>query len=236
MAEIKNLLKHCFLFHGLPEQALDDLESTGSVKSFQPGQTIFSEGDPADGFHVVIRGRVKIFKVSSEGREQILHILGPNEPFGEAAVFAQARFPANALATEATVTFHIRRDRFVNLLRKDPSLAMNLLAILSRRLMYFARMIGDLSLKEVPGRLATYLLILRNRQNPDEGNQVILDISKTQLASLLGTIPETLSRIFSRMQKAGIIRVSGPEIKLLDIRALEELSGTIFHERPLDIQ
>ncbi len=236
MMEIKNLLKSCFLFKGLPEKELEDLESIGSVKQFKPRQTIFLEGDPADGFHVIMEGKVKIYKLSSEGREQILHIFGPKEPFGEAAVFAQARFPANAMATEKTMTFFIQRNKFVNLLKEDPWLAMNLLAVLSKRLMYFARMIGDLSLKEVPGRLATYLLILKSRQKPAENASVVLDISKTQLASLLGTIPETLSRIFSKMQKAGIIEVKGPEIKILDTSALEELSGTIFHDKPLHIE
>jgi len=236
MTDIKDLLKNCFLFRGLPANALEGLKSTGSVKQFKPRQIIFLEGDPAEGFHIIMEGRVKIYKLSTEGREQILHIFGPDEPFGEAAVFARARFPANAMATETTTTFHIQRDKFVNLLKQDPSLAMNLLAVLSKRLMYFARMIGDLSLKEVPGRLATYLLILKNRQHPKDNSPIILDIPKTQLASLLGTIPETLSRIFSKMQKAGIIQVQGPEIKLLDVPALEELSGVIFHENPLDIE
>ncbi len=234
MAEIKDLLQRCFLFKGLPEDALDDIGSVGSIKEFKPRQTVFIEGDPADGFHIIIKGRVKIFKLSSEGREQILHVFGPGEPFGEAAVFAQARFPANATAMEHTKTFYIPRTGFVLLLKQDPSLALNLLAILSRRLMNFARMIGDLSLKEVPGRLATYLLILMNKQAT--GTRVVLDMPKTQLASLLGTIPETLSRIFSRMQREEIIAVQGPEITILDINALEELSGTIFQEDHLKLE
>ena len=228
MTRVKDLLQKCFLFRGLPEQALNNIGAVGTVRRFKSRQNIFLEGDAAEGFYIVIKGRIKIFKLSSEGREQILHVFGPGEPFGEAAVFAQARFPANATAMKDSETFYIQRNSLVLLLNQDPSLALNLLAILSRRLMNFARMIGDLSLKEVPGRLATYLLILMNRQNSTE--RVTLDMPKTQLASLLGTIPETLSRIFARMQKEGILTVQGPEIRVLDIDALRELSGTFLKE------
>ena len=224
-AEIKDLLERCFLFKGLPGKAIEDIAAIGIVREFGSRETIFMEGDPAEGFHIVVEGRIKIFKLSSEGREQILHVFGPGEPFGEAAVFAKTKFPANAMAMKKTNTFYVPRDGFVLLLKQDPSLALNLLAILSRRLMNFAGMIGDLSLKEVPGRLATYLLILRDRQNA--AGSVTLDMPKTQLASLLGTIPETLSRIFARMQKQGILIVQGPEIRFLDIDALEEISGTV---------
>jgi CRP/FNR family transcriptional regulator len=231
---IKDLLLKCFLFKGLPVKAIEDIRAIGAVREFGSREIIFMEGDPAEGFHMVVEGRVKIFKLSSEGREQILHVFGMGEPFGEAAVFAKSKFPANAMAMEKTETFYIPRDNFVLLLQQDPSLAINLLAILSRRLMNFAGMIGDLSLKEVPGRLATYLLILRDRQNAT--GSVTLDMPKTQLASLLGTIPETLSRIFARMQKQEILIVQGPEIKFLDIDTLVEISGIISQENHLHME
>ncbi|RUM92427.1 MAG: Crp/Fnr family transcriptional regulator [Thermodesulfatator sp.] len=231
MNNTRQLLEACFLFRGLPEKALENIHAIGTINRFRQKQNIFMEGEPADGFHIIMSGRVKIFKLSSEGREQILHLFGPGEPFGEAAVFAGDVFPANAMATEDTETFYIPRKRFVFLLEQDPSLAMNLLAIFSKRLMRFARMIGDLSLKEVPGRVATYLLILMNRQQTQQ--LVTLDMTKTQLASLLGTIPETLSRIFARMQKNNIIKVRGRQIEILDMAALQKLSGNIFQDSEL---
>jgi CRP-like cAMP-binding protein len=108
------------------------------------------------------------------------------------------------------------------LIRKTPDLALNMLAVLSRRLRRFAHLIEDLSLKEVPARLAAYLLYLR-QANEGSGN-LELDIPKGQLASLLGTIPETLSRILSKMNKKGLIESDGPRIRLLDVRALEDLA------------
>ncbi len=220
---VKDVLKSCFLFSGLSQSYIDQLEQIGQVRSYKKKEAIFFEGEPADGFYIIMSGKVKIFKLSSEGREQILHIFGPGEPFGEAAVFAGAMFPANSAAMEKTDVFYIPRAAFERLIKENPSLSLNLLAILSKRLMIFARMIGDLSLKEVPGRLATYLLITSAKRGG--ADSITLDLTKTQLASLLGTIPETLSRILSRMQRSGIIEVKGSRIEIKNRMELENISG-----------
>jgi len=220
---ISKTLQSCFLFKGLPDQYLRQIEVVGNLCTFGKNESIFFEGEPATDFHIVLSGKVKIFKLSAEGREQILHVFGPGEPFGEAAVFAGVPFPANASAMEKSSTFQIPRSGFERLLQENPPLCLNLLAILSKRLMIFARMIGDLSLKEVPGRLATYLLISSAKRGG--ADSIDLDLTKTQLASLLGTIPETLSRILSRMQRAGIIKVKGSNIEIKDRQELERISG-----------
>ena len=190
---------------------------------FRRGQIIFSEGDEGTGFYVVIWGRVKIFKLSSEGKEQILHIFGPREPFGEVPVFTGQHFPANAEAMEESRIFYFPRDSFIRLIEKNPSLALNMLAVLSRRLHRFTRLIDDLSLKEVPGRLASYLLYMSEQKRGSD--ELELNITKGQLASLLGTIPETLSRILGRMTRQGLIESEGPRIKILDRQGLEGLAG-----------
>ena len=102
----------------------------------------------------------------------------------------------------------------------NPSLALNMLAMLALRLRRFTTQIENLSLKEVPGRLASYLLYLTEEQG--RSDRVVLDIPKGQLASLLGTSSETLSRIFAKMTEEGLIRVEGKTIDLLDIERLKE--------------
>ncbi|NTW17904.1 MAG: Crp/Fnr family transcriptional regulator, partial [Syntrophaceae bacterium] len=109
------------------------------------------------------------------------------------------------------------------LIRKDPSLALNMLAVLSWRLRKFAALIEDLSLKEVPGRLAAYLLYMGKKSKP--GNEFDLDISKGQLASLLGTIPETLSRILGKMSRQGLISAKGSRIRIIDLATIEEIAN-----------
>lgn len=210
------------LFEGLPENQLSDLATIALEKAFKKGASIFSEGDPGDGFYVVKEGRVKIYKISSEGKEQILHVFGSGEPFGEAPVFEGRRFPAHAEALMDTVCIFFPRKSFTELISKNPSLAMNMLGVLSRRLRRFAALVEDLSLKEVPGRLAAYLLYLSETEsNPTE---LSLDIAKGQLAGMLGTIPETLSRILGKLVKQGFIEAVGPKIKIMNRKGLEELA------------
>ena len=170
---------------------------------------------------MVVTGRVKIFKVSVEGKEQILHLFGPGESFGEVSVFTGQGFPADAVTSVQTVLLFFPRAAFSALIQKDPTLALNMLAELSGRLRHFAGLIEDLSLKEVPGRLAKYLLYLSDGKGDGE---VALDVSKGQLASLLGTIPETLSRILARMHRQGVIRLRGSQIRILDRPGIEQIA------------
>jgi CRP/FNR family transcriptional regulator len=120
--------------------------------------------------------------------------------------------------------FFFPRTAFIDLIKKNPSLAMNMLAMLSRRLRRFTALVEDLSLKEVPGRLSAYLLYLSETKNREDN--LTLDISKAQLASLLGTIPETLSRILARMSGEELIESDGHRtIRILDRDGLEELAS-----------
>ena len=156
--------------------------------------------------------------MSPAGKEYILHISAPGEMIAEATVFHGHPFPANAETLVKSSLLFFPRELFVELVHKTPSVAMNMLALLSMRLRRFASQIENLSLKEVPARLAGYLIYLSDEQG---GEDVIeLGISKGQLASLLGTIPETLSRIFSKMSEEGLIEVNGRTIRIVDRDAL----------------
>jgi CRP/FNR family transcriptional regulator len=215
-------LSHIPLFEGLPADQQEALAAISVEKRFKRGHTVFSEGDPGAGFFVVSTGKVKIFKLSLDGKEQILHIFGPGEPFGEVPVFEGRRFPAHAVALEDSSFLFFPRVAFIDLIKNNPSLALNMLAVLSRRLRRFAALVDDLSLKEVPARLAAHLLYLSSEQGGSDA--VRLDIPKGQLAALLGTIPETLSRILAKMTKQGLVEGDGPRITILDREVLTELA------------
>lgn len=211
------------LFRGLQTAELEELAMILTDQAFKRGQLIFSEGDDGVGFYVVISGKVKIFKLSIEGKEQILHVFGPGEPFAEVAVFSGSKFPANALALETSRVFFFPRESFMSLIKSNPALALNMMAELSFRLKKFARLIEDLSLKEVPGRLANHILFLADNQ--DNNGEVNLELTKAHLASLLGTIPETLSRILTKMTKQGLIESTGSKISILDYDSLSDLAS-----------
>ena len=223
MKNIGEILAITPLFKGLSARQLDEIAAIAIDRRYKRGESIFLEGDAADGFYIVAHGQVKIFKTSQEGKEQILHIYGPGSPFGEVPVFSGSRFPANAQALVNSLVLFLSRKAFVEVITRNPSLSMNMLGELSMRLRQFTVQIENLSLKEVPARLASYLIYLsREQESPD---RVTLDISKGQLASLLGTIPETLSRIFAKMSAQNLIRVDGKDIHLLDPLGLEDLSS-----------
>jgi len=211
------------LFEGLPGKQLQELAAIVVEKKYKKGQTLFSEGSKATGFYVIVSGKLKIYKLSLEGKEQILHIFGEGEFFGEVPVFAGGNYPAHAETLEASQVLFFPRNAFIELIKSEPQLSMNMLASLSLRLRRFTHLIEDLSLKEVPGRLAAYLLYLSEHEK--ESKSFDLDITKGQLASLLGTIPETLSRILGKLSQQGFIQVEGRTIKILDRDGLESLSA-----------
>ncbi len=224
MEKTTEVLADVPLFEGLPQDQLRRLAAISLPRQMEKGAFIFSEDEVADGFYVVVSGAVKIYKMSPEGKEKILHIFGPPEPFGEVPVFAGKRFPAYAQALSAGQLLFFPRTAFVRLLAEMPSLSLNMLAVLSARLRQFTVQIESLSLKEVPGRLAAYLLSLAQEQGRE--GTVALTMPKGQLAGILGTIPETLSRIFARMSQQGLIQVSGRRIALLDRGGLSTIAET----------
>jgi len=222
MKKILDVISTIPLFNGLPDDQLEAIKKIAIEKQINKGEIVVSEGDDGKGFFVIIEGRVKVFKVSAEGKEQILHIFGPGQPFGEVPVFAGQRFPANAQAIDKARVLFFPRVAIVDLITANPSLALNMLAEMSKKLRLFAVQIENLSLKEMPARLASYLIHLADEQGEEES--VNLKISKGQLASILGTIPETLSRIFAKLSGNNLIRVEGKKITLLDRNGLEDLS------------
>ncbi len=209
------------LFSGLTEGQLAELAGIAGTRRLAKGATAFDEGDPAEGFYAVDAGLVRIFKTNPAGKEQILHVFGPGEVLGEAAVFSGRRFPASAQALEDTVLVFFPRERFRALLKDDPDLGLNMLGLLSARLRQFAAKIEALSLKEVPARLAAHLLVLQAAAGRATFS---LDLPKGMLASLIGTIPETLSRVMRKLTDQEIIRLEGASVTVLDEAALTALA------------
>jgi len=220
---IFDVISQASLFKGLPVEQVEELSRICLDQRYRKGQELFSEGSRAKGFYLAVTGKFKIYKLSPDGKEQILHIFGGGEIFGEVPAFAGENYPANAEAIEAGRALFFPRMSFLELIGREPAIAVNLLGILSQRLRRFTHMIEDLSLKEVPGRLAAYLIYLSERSGSIQ--DLDLDITKTQLASLLGTIPETLSRILAKLAQQGIISVEGRTIRVLDRKSLESLAA-----------
>lgn len=222
MKKISDFLAGIPSFNGLSENQIEKIKQIIVHRHFNKGESIFFEGDHGDGFYVLVCGLVKIFKVSSEGKEHIMRILGAGEPFGQVAVYAGRSFPASAQAIAKSHLLFFPRTAFIELITKNPSLALSMLSVLSMRLREFTVHVENLALKEVPGRLAAYLLYLADEQENEK--LVNLNVSKVQISSLLGTTPETLSRILTRLAGKGLIEIKRHEIKMLNHKGLEELA------------
>lgn len=210
------------LFEGLERDQLRNIANIAQKRAYRRGEVIFLEGDQGNGFYIVNTGQVKIYKISAEGKEQILHLFGSGESFGEVSLFTGHGFPANAKANTNVTCLFIPRNGFIDIIRQDPALALNMLGVMSLRLRKFAGLIEDLSLREVPGRLSAYLLFLSNKALDSE--YLELEVSKGQLAALLGTIPETLSRILTRMTRLGLLKSEGCRVRILDKSALQKIA------------
>lgn len=182
---------------------------------------VFRPSQQADKFFLVLQGQVKIYKLSAGGDEQLLHRYGPGETFGEAAMWAKVPFPAHAQAVDEVRLLVVSRAALARALARNAELAMGMLAGLSAKLREFNQLIEQLSLKDVPARLALVLLKEGARR---QNKPFRLGRTKRELASEIGTVPETLSRALAKMRDQGVIRVKGAEITILDLEALEELA------------
>ncbi len=225
---MRRILEKSQLFAGLDPASLAEVETATSIRHVGKGEILFSEGDPAVSFFVVGEGKVKIFKLSPDGKEQILMIAKPGDTFAEAAIFNDGRYPAAAEAIEESELLAINRDRFILLLGHNPNLAFGLIARLCQLLRKMAALVEGLSLTDVTTRVAHYLVRQADRaiaQNKAAGNDVTVTLpeKKTLLASQLGTIPETLSRSLAKLTKEGVIEVDGPRIHIRDLKHLREL-------------
>jgi CRP/FNR family transcriptional regulator len=229
-----DILRRCPLFAGLKEEDLKRIRTIALLKHVWKREILFSEGEEAKGFYVLLSGKVKLYKISPEGKEQILHVVSAPDAFAEAALFLEGSYPAFAEALSDSQLLFFRKRDFIHLIEKNPQLSINMIVSLSQFLKRFTSLIEELSLKEVSSRIAKYLIDLSLKLSKvdttrfREGRvpmEVELDLSKTQLASKLGTISETLSRTLAKMKAKGIIDVKKNRILILNRKLLEELAS-----------
>lgn len=220
--DIQDTIRKCHLFSGVTDADLNLLATVCRLREHRRGEILFEQGEQAVGFYVVVSGKVKIYKLSPEGKERILHIVLPGNTFAEAAIFADGCYPAFAEPLEKSTLMFFPKNDFLDLLHQHSQIAINIIGGLSKFLRQFVVQIEDLTFRDVPARLARYLAEIGG----DEQSQVTLPFSKTQLASNLGTVSETLSRTFRKMSDEEIIRVQGKTIEILDVDRLLDLADS----------
>lgn len=217
MPKRKDEIRKLPLFSDLSEEQLEKISAIVRVRALKRKQVLFREGDPVEGMFFVLDGRLKLYKLAPDGKEHILHVVSPGQGFAEAAVFMRGGYPAFAEALQASSVLCLPKAEFIGLMREEPDISLAIIATMSRYLKLFADRIEDLSLKDVSARFARWMLKLAEEKGCDFWD---LEITKSELASQLGTVSETLSRTLRKFQDEGWIQVRGRFMKILDRNAL----------------
>ncbi len=221
--DLQNRIKETDLFDGVSAEGIRRLAAGGALKKFKANETVVGEADPVRSFYVVLSGQIKLSRSSPDDKEQTLQLLVSGDPFGLCTAFATETFPAGAVAIGESEVLLIPGVLVEAVAKTEPALLLNIIRILSRRLKNSMDLIESLSLKEIPGRLAGFLVHELSRQKA--GAQAIeLSISQRELSKILGVTPEALSRTFRKMADEGIAAASGRSVRILNQKALESLA------------
>jgi CRP/FNR family transcriptional regulator len=222
----KETLKDLPIFCGLETKNLRQITQISRLVKFPKNKIVFLEAEEYRGFYIVLKGKVKIFKVSLDGKENILHLIKPPHTFAEVPMFEGGNYPASAQTLEESILLFIPKDEFLDLIQKDISLSLKMIAGFAKRLKSLSQRIEDISSKDVTYRLAKYLIeeIEKNGTYNLAEPFIRLSITKSDVASFLGTITETLSRTFKKLQNENVIRVEGKKIFIKDYSRLKDLA------------
>lgn len=223
-ADINGLLSRLPLFAQVDAETVSELALNTQEVRLEKGKLLFQQGDPADGFYVVVYGQVKLGFAAQSGHEKVVEILGPLQSFGEAVMFMGRPYPVFAQALSDTLLLHMPGEPILALIERNGGFARRMLAGLSIRLHSLVQDVESYSLRSSTQRLIGYLL-----RNADEaaGNaaEIDLETSKQVLASRLNLTPETFSRILHALTEAKLISVNGKHIKIHDIAKLNAYEG-----------
>jgi CRP/FNR family transcriptional regulator, dissimilatory nitrate respiration regulator len=219
--ETKDYLKKSRLCKGLDDSELEKVAGIAKLRKLKKGEILFFEGDEATGFFLLLKGRVKVYKSSADGKEQILHQITPGQIFAEVAIFHGNHFPADCASIDNSLVAFFPKQSFLNLIEKSPQISLKIIGSLAAFLREFTIMVENLSLKEVPGRISWYLL---QKYNDSDNPVIMLDITKAELAKHLGTLSETLSRGFRKLTDQEIIKVEKQKITILNLDRLTDIA------------
>jgi CRP/FNR family cyclic AMP-dependent transcriptional regulator len=213
-----DILRKVPLFSDLPDEDLEKLALVAVKKTYPKDNVIFFEQDEGDSLFIISRGSVKVAKISDEGKEVILAILGPGEFFGDMSLLDGQPRSATVIAVEETEVSSIRRQEFLNLIKDSPHMSVKLLAVLSQRLRDANSKIGNLALLDVYGRLARILMDFAKIEGRKLENGKIAFRRPTHqaIANMIGTSRETVTRTLGDLHRRGYIQISGKEIIIKD--------------------
>lgn len=224
--DVRQILVRLPLFVELTTQQIGSIAEGAREKRLAKGEMLFQKGDPSRGFYVIIFGQIKLAFPSSQGNEKVINILGPQQSFGEAAMFMDRPYPVFAEALSDTLLLHINRNVVFDLLEQDNSFARRMLAGLSARLRALVQDVESYSLRSTTQRVIGFLLKhvdgVPVSHSGSKDIVIALPTSKQVIASRLSLTPETLSRVFHDLSAHKLISVHGKQITVHDVERLRQ--------------
>ncbi|MBA4407085.1 Crp/Fnr family transcriptional regulator [bacterium] len=206
------------IFSELPDETLEKIEQIGTRKDYKKNDVILMEEETGTALFVIVKGKVKVARSSSDGREVILTILSDSDFFGEMAILDGLTRSATVTAIDETELFLLQRNDFMGLLHEHPEISVALLQEMTKRLRAADMKIKALSLKDAEGKVATVILQLADEIGKIKQGKVEIDKLPLQqdLANMAGTSRETISRTLHSFAKKGLVELEGSKLKILD--------------------
>jgi len=225
-SRIDQAFRATVLYRALAADDRARLGEVSSLRSYDKGAVVFSEGDPSDFLCTIVSGRTKVVKMLPSGKEVILEIFGPGDPVGAVVAYEGRPYPATAIAIEPTTCLLVRRAAFFALLERHPTLVRSFILGLTHRIVELTRRIPEVAGGRVETRFAHLFLKLADKMGVPraEGTFIPMALSRQDLADLTGTTIETCIRIMSRWGKETIVRTEKEGFVLMDREALESLA------------
>lgn len=215
------------LFSELSIEQLRNISAISKVKKFRKGEILFRTGENYLGFYILLKGIIKVYDLTKDGKENVIHIVKPVNIFADIPLFEGRDYPVTAEALSESLAMLVPRKAFIELLKKHPEISLKMLGGFAKRMKALVVQIEDLSSKEVINRLAKYLLKEIKKSGTEKLPEpfIKLTVPKFVIASYLGTITETLSRTFKKLQEEKTIRTHGKSVFVIDLPKLKKLAS-----------
>jgi CRP/FNR family transcriptional regulator len=215
---VEKLLSSIPYFQDLDPVVVRQIIQAAVQRDYETGQFVLFEGEPSAGLFIIERGWVKAIKISPDGREQVLNIVGAGEAINMISVFTGAVNPASVVALEPTTLWVIFQDAMERLLDTQPQLVRRIIHVMAGRILHLVGLVEDLSLRSVEARLARLLV--------DESKNGVIQrkrwATQAEIAARLGTVPDVLNRAFRKLVEEEVIQLERQQISIIDLEELEK--------------
>ncbi|SDK02493.1 Crp/Fnr family transcriptional regulator [Natronincola ferrireducens] len=218
-----NILKKMPVFTHLKDEDIEKISKISTERHFKKGTIIFMEGDPGEAFYFIKSGKVKVYKTTPDGREHIFTILSEGGVFAEVTLFNDICYPASAEILEDAEIGMIKNKDLEDLVRTNAEIALQIIKVLSKKLFYSQQKVKELALGDTYSRIAKSLLTFADDHGTEkeDGIEMKLNISRQELANMIGTARETVSRALSQFKKEGSIEIQGKKIIIKNMEKLK---------------